>query len=128
MGRGLTEFGDERNQESTSEAVNAYYSAALMRLAYEDSHLVSIGSSLSAFKIQATNKWWHVKEEDSLYPAEFTRENRVVGVLWANKRDSGLWFAPIDWKECRLGIQLLPLLPISEALFSDSRFVRELVE
>lgn len=125
---GLTEFGDGRNQESTSEAVNAYYSAALMGLAYGDSHLVSIGSSLSAFEILAAEQWWHVKEEDSLYPAEFTRDNRVVGVLWANKRDSGLWFAPADWKECRLGIQLLPLLPISEALFSDSRFVRELVE
>ncbi|KAK4367667.1 hypothetical protein RND71_011459 [Anisodus tanguticus] len=37
---GLTEFGDGRNQESTSEAVNAYYSAALMGLAYEDTHLV----------------------------------------------------------------------------------------
>ncbi|XP_017629248.1 uncharacterized protein LOC108472253 [Gossypium arboreum] len=35
----------------------------------------------------------HVKEGDNLYGEEFTRENRVVGVLWANKRDSGLWFA-----------------------------------
>ncbi|WVZ14872.1 hypothetical protein V8G54_012438, partial [Vigna mungo] len=33
---GLTEFADGRNQESTSEAVNAYYSAALMGLAYGD--------------------------------------------------------------------------------------------
>ncbi|KAK6129074.1 hypothetical protein DH2020_037187 [Rehmannia glutinosa] len=125
---GLTEFADGRNQESTSEAVNAYYSAALMGLAYGDSHLVSIGSTISAFEIQAAQTWWHVNEEDTLYPDEFTRENRVVGVLWANKRDSGLWFAPPDWKECRLGIQLLPLLPISEALFSDVHFVRQLVK
>ncbi|KAK6129093.1 hypothetical protein DH2020_037166 [Rehmannia glutinosa] len=124
---GLTEFADGRNQESTSEAVNAYYSAALMGLAYGDSHLVSIGSTISAFEIQAAQTWWHVKEDDNLYPEEFTRENRVVGVLWANKRDGGLWFAPPDWRECRLGIQLLPLLPISEALFSDVRFVRQLV-
>ncbi|KAL7101161.1 hypothetical protein ACP275_08G039000 [Erythranthe tilingii] len=125
---GLTEFADGRNQESTSEAVNAYYSAALMGLAYGDSHLVSIGSTISGFEIQAAQTWWHVKEGDNLYPEEFTRENRVVGVLWANKRDSGLWFAPKEWKECRLGIQLLPLLPISEALFSDVEFVRQLVE
>ncbi|XP_057769908.1 glucan endo-1,3-beta-D-glucosidase 1 [Salvia miltiorrhiza] len=126
---GLTEFADGRNQESTSEAVNAYYSAALMGLAYGDSHLIWIGSTISAFEILAAETWWHVKEEGkSLYPAEFVRDNRVVGVLWASKRDSGLWFAPADWKECRLGIQLLPLLPISEALFSDARFVRQLVE
>ncbi|KAE8684683.1 hypothetical protein F3Y22_tig00111105pilonHSYRG00212 [Hibiscus syriacus] len=116
-----------RNQESTSEAVNAYYSAALMGLAYGDSHLVAIGSALMAFEIQAAQTWWHVKEGDNLYGDEFTIENRVVGVLWANKRDSALWFAPPDWRECRLGIQLLPILPISEVLFSDIGFTRELV-
>ncbi|PWA57614.1 Glycoside hydrolase, family 81 [Artemisia annua] len=59
------------------EAVNAYYSPALMGLAYGDTHSVVF-----------------------------------VGVLWANKRVSGLWFAPSKWKECRTGIQVLPLLPI----------------
>ncbi|KAL7612402.1 hypothetical protein Lser_V15G07562 [Lactuca serriola] len=125
---GLTEFADGRNQESTSEAVNAYYSAALMGLAYGDTHLVAVGSLLTAMEIHASQTWWHVREDDTIYAADFTKENRVVGVLWANKRDSGLWFAPAEWKECRLGIQVLPLLPITEVLFSDVRFVRQLVE
>lgn len=125
---GLTEFADGRNQESTSEAVNGYYSAALMGLAYGDTHLVSIGSTLSALEIHSAQTWWHVREEGNVYAEDFTRENRVVGVLWANKRDSGLWFAPAEWRECRLGIQLLPLLPISEVLFSDVGFARELVK
>ncbi|KAL7605341.1 hypothetical protein Lser_V15G20443 [Lactuca serriola] len=125
---GLTEFADGRNQESTSEAVNAYYSAALMGLAYGDTHLVSIGSLLTAMEIHASQTWWHVKEDDSYYSEEFTRDNRVVGVLWANKRDSGLWFAPPEWRECRVGIQVLPLLPVTEVLFSDVGFVRRLVE
>jgi endo-1,3(4)-beta-glucanase len=63
-----------------------------------------------------------------MYEEVFTIENKVVGVLWANKRDSGLWFAPREWRECRLGIQVLPLLPITEVLFSDVDFVRELVK
>ncbi|RAL40794.1 hypothetical protein DM860_008492 [Cuscuta australis] len=125
---GLTEFADGRNQESTSEAINAYYSAALMGLAYGDTHLVAVGSTLSAFEIQSAQTWWHIREDNNLYPEVFSRENRVVGVLWATKRDSGLWFAPAEWKECRLGIQLLPLLPISEVLFSDAKFVKQLVE
>ncbi|KAK3013052.1 hypothetical protein RJ639_009652 [Escallonia herrerae] len=125
---GLTEFADGRNQESTSEAVNAYYSAALMGLAYGDTHLVAIGSTLTAMEIHSAKTWWHVREGDKIYAEDFTRENRVVGVLWANKRDSGLWFAPPDWKECRLGIQVLPLLPITEVLFSDVGFARELVK
>ncbi|RHN50358.1 putative glucan endo-1,3-beta-D-glucosidase [Medicago truncatula] len=125
---GLTEFGDGRNQESTSEAVNAYYSAALMGLAYGDTHLVAVGSTLTSLEIHAAQMWWHVKGGDNVYDEVFAKENKVVGVLWANKRDSGLWFAPPEWKECRLGIQLLPLLPISEFLFSNVDFVKELVE
>ncbi|XP_042500265.1 probable endo-1,3(4)-beta-glucanase ARB_01444 [Macadamia integrifolia] len=124
---GLTEFADGRNQESTSEAVNAYYSAALMGLSYGDTHLVAIGSTLAAMEIQSAQTWWHVREGENMYEDEFSRENRVVGVLWSNKRDSALWFAPPEWRECRLGIQVLPLLPITEVLFSDVGFVRELV-
>ncbi|XP_026380030.1 probable endo-1,3(4)-beta-glucanase ARB_01444 [Papaver somniferum] len=125
---GLTEFADGRNQESTSEAVNAYYSAALMGLSYGDTHLVATGSTLAALEMQAAQTWWHVKEGEGIYEDEFSKENRVVGVLWANKRDSGLWFAPPEWRECRLGIQLLPLLPITEILYSDLGFARELVK
>lgn len=125
---GLTEFTDGRNQESTSEAVNAYYSAALLGLAYGDTHLASIGSTLTALEIKAAQTWWQIREGENLYDADFARENKVVGVLWSNKRDSGLWFAPPEWRECRLGIQVLPLLPITEILFSDVGFAKELVD
>ncbi|KAK3413568.1 hypothetical protein EUGRSUZ_I02117 [Eucalyptus grandis] len=111
---GLTEFADGCNQESISEAVNAYYSAALMELAYGETHLVAVGSTLAAMEIQAAQTWWH--------------ENRVVGVLWANKRDSGLWFAGAEQRDCRLGIQVLPLSRITEVLFSDIQFSKQLVD
>ena len=125
---GVTESSGGRNQESTSEAVNTYYSAALMGLAYGDAPLVATGSTLAAMEIEAAQTWWHVREGDKMYAEDFTRENRVVGILWANKRDGGLWFAPPEWRECRLGIQVLPVLPITEVLFSDVGFVRELVK
>ncbi|ESW11476.1 hypothetical protein PHAVU_008G033200 [Phaseolus vulgaris] len=125
---GVTEFEDGRNQESTSEAVNAYYSAALVGLAYGDSSLVATGSTLVALEILAAQTWWHVKVEDNLYEEEFAKDNRIVGIVWANKRDSKLWWAGADCRECRLGIQVLPLLPITETLFSDADYVKELVE
>ncbi|CAL0299113.1 unnamed protein product [Lupinus luteus] len=125
---GLTEFSDGRNQESTSEAVHAYYSASLLGLAYGDASVVSIGATLTSLEILGTQTWWHVNEESTLYEEEFTKENRVVGVLWANKRDSGLWFAPKELREDRLGIQVLPIVPISESLFSNVGYVKELVE
>ena len=71
--------GDGRNQESTSEAVNAYYAAALMGLAYGDTHLVAIGSTLTALEIHPAQMWWHVKE-GVRYDEEFGKENKVVGV------------------------------------------------
>ncbi|KAE8673138.1 unconventional myosin-XVIIIa-like [Hibiscus syriacus] len=124
---GLLEYADGRNEQNTGEAVNAYFSAALMGLSYGDTHLVAIGSTLMALEIQAAQTWWHVKEGANRYGEEFAQENRIVGVLWANKRDSGLWFASPLSRQCRLGIQLLPLLPISEVLFSDIEFARQLV-
>lgn len=54
-----------------------------------------------------------------MYEKEFTKIKKVISVLWSNKSDSGLWFGPAEWKECRLGIKLLPLLPVSEVLSSD---------
>ncbi|MED6106109.1 hypothetical protein PIB30_001503 [Stylosanthes scabra] len=127
---GLAEFVDGRNQESTSEAINAYYSAALLGLAYNDTELVSLGSTLAALEIHAAQMWWHVNGggDSNMYEADFVKENKLIGVLWSNKRDSGLWFAPPVWKECRLGIQLLPLIPVSELLFSNVSFVKEVVE
>lgn len=81
-----------------------------------------------SFEIHAAKVWWHVEEGGKLYEGDFTRNNRVVGVLWANERDSGLWFAPPDRRECRLGIQVLPILPITEVLFSDVGYVKQLVK
>ncbi|KAE9615731.1 hypothetical protein Lal_00017689 [Lupinus albus] len=125
---GLTEFGDGRNQESTSEAVNAYYAAALVGLAYGDKRLISTASTLTALEIRAAQTWWHVKSKNKVYAEEFAKGNKIVGVLWSIKRDSGLWWAAAERKECRLSIQVLPLSPITESLFSDPSYVKELVE
>jgi endo-1,3(4)-beta-glucanase len=79
-------------------------------------------------EILAAKMWWHVNEGGNMYEEVFTKNNKIIGVLWSNKRDSGLWFGPAEWKESGLGIQLLPLIPISEVLFSDVKYVKELVE
>ncbi|KAG5063556.1 hypothetical protein JHK85_004739 [Glycine max] len=41
MAGGLTEFGDGRNQQSTSEAVNSYYAVGLIGLAYGHTYLLT---------------------------------------------------------------------------------------
>ena len=43
--------GNGRNQHSTSEAINAYYAASLMGVAYGHTHFLAIGSTLIALEI-----------------------------------------------------------------------------
>ncbi|XP_025648397.1 glucan endo-1,3-beta-D-glucosidase-like [Arachis hypogaea] len=125
---GLEDSADGRDQTDSGEAVNAYYSAALMGLAYNDANLVAIGSTLAALEIHAAQMWCHLKMDDNKCSDEFTKENRLMGILWSNKRESRTWFAPPAWKEHRLAFHVLPLLPISEFLYSNVGFVKEVVE
>ncbi|CAM0902231.1 unnamed protein product [Alopecurus aequalis] len=125
---GLTESADGRTQERTDEAVNAYYSAKLLGLSYKDSGLITAGTTLTAFEILAAHTWWHAPKEEGamIYDDEFSSGTRVVHVVWANRRDGQPSSCP---PERRLGVvQFPPLLPITQALFSDTGFVRELVE
>ncbi|KAG0597856.1 hypothetical protein M758_12G025700 [Ceratodon purpureus] len=125
---GLTEFTDGRNQESTSEAVNAYYAAALAGLAYNDFDLVTLATTLCALENRTSQLLWHVPVNSTLYDPEFVEANRIVSIVWSTKRDSGLWFAGADRRDCRLGIQVLPITPITEDMFPDKHYVEELVE
>merc|ERR1712071_67609 len=104
------------------------YSAALLGMAYEDNQLKDIGSTLTALEILSAQTWWHGRNGDIIYGKEFTSTNRMVGVLWSTKRDTNLWFASADCKAVRLGIQVLPILPITEKLFPDADFNRQLIE
>ncbi|XP_058773255.1 uncharacterized protein LOC131647373 [Vicia villosa] len=125
---GLLEFEDGRYQKGSNEAINAYYSATLIGLAYGDADVVAIGSTLTALEIEAAKKWWHVKDGGNMYEEEFTKVNRMVGVAWSNKRDTELWFGYPGARQCMLGIQVLPLLPMTELLFSDIEYVKDVVE
>jgi len=91
-------------------------------MVYGDAELVATALTLTPLEILAAKMRRHVKRRVNMYDKVFSEENKVIGVLWSNKRDS-LWFGPAEWKESRLGIQLLPLFPISEVLFSDVTYV-----
>ncbi|CAI5523616.1 unnamed protein product [Closterium sp. Naga37s-1] len=133
---GLFEFGDGRNQESFSEAANAYYAGALLASVLGDQPLATLGATLAAVEALAGQTLMHVPlassaPEPSLspaYEAVFADGNRVVGVLWSTKRDAALWFAPPADMEKRVGIQVLPVTPFLTHLFPDHEFAKQLVE
>jgi endo-1,3(4)-beta-glucanase len=110
---GLFEFGDSRNQESTSEAVNAWYGLHLYGLATGDVNLGNVGRVLLATEIRAAQKYWHVRSNSPIYDEPFA-SHKVVGILWSNKAEYATFFCGAE--ECIHAIQMLPFTPITEAL------------
>eukprot|EP00475_Leptophrys_vorax_P028696 TRINITY_DN4172_c0_g1_i3.p1 TRINITY_DN4172_c0_g1~~TRINITY_DN4172_c0_g1_i3.p1 ORF type:complete len:514 (-),score=0.21 TRINITY_DN4172_c0_g1_i3:188-1504(-) len=135
---GLFEFADGRNQESFSEGVNAYYSASLLGLAFGDLHMANLAATLASVEslaaqtlIQVDMRRWDPILSTSGFPnydETFANANRLVGMVWANKRDAGLWFAAADQIDKRVGIQVLPITPYLLFLFPDREFNAKVTE
>jgi endo-1,3(4)-beta-glucanase len=119
---GLFEGPDSRNQESTSEAVNAWYGLTLLGEAAGDENLTNVGRVLLATEIRSTQKYWHIRAGSPIYEDPFAG-NKVVGVLWSNKADYSTFFCPNV--ECIHGIQMLPFTPITEALLEPAWVTEE---
>jgi endo-1,3(4)-beta-glucanase len=110
---GNFEFGDNRNSESTSEGVNAYYALYLWGVASSQTQITTIGRVLMAQEIDAAQRYWQIRQSDTTYPQPF-RANGVVGIVWSTKVDYATWFGA--QAEYIFGIQMLPITPATEAL------------
>lgn len=110
---GHFEFGDNRNSESTSEGVNAYYGIHLWGVATANTQLTNLGRFLMASEILTAQVYWQVKQSDTIYPEPFKKFG-VVGIVWSNKVDHATWFGA--QQEYINGIQMIPTNPTTEAL------------
>jgi endo-1,3(4)-beta-glucanase len=118
---GLFEFGDSRNQESTSEAVNGWYAVYLWGLVTNDERLEDLGRLMLASEIRCAKRYWQIPSSNTLYPPPFA-DNKVVGVLWGLKVEYATFFG--NNPEFIHGIQMLPFTPISEELL-DPQWIQE---
>ncbi|WP_437732048.1 glycosyl hydrolase [Sorangium sp. So ce1335] len=114
---GLFPFADGRNQESTSEAVNAWYSIKLLGEALGDEDVMNIGRLLLAVETASAQTYWQIPASSTVYDVPF-KDNGAVGVLWSTKADFSTWFGAKP--EYIYGIQMLPITPISESLLSKT--------
>ncbi len=121
---GTAPFADGNDQESTSEAVNAWVGLKLWADATTNAPL----------RAQAT--WMLAGEQDSAVryglrpdrsdPALANFDHEVVSLTWGAKRDYATWFSPEP--AAMLGILLLPLTPSSPAyLAGDPERIRAAV-
>jgi len=116
-----------KNQESSSEAIAAYEGVALYGQVMTEiwrrdqdaqkvatsQQIADVGRLLTATELTSAKKYWHVPDRDDptrVYPVEYAQH--AVGILWQTMAQFGTWFGGQAYLP--IGIQMLPLTPISE--------------
>ncbi|KAJ1852573.1 hypothetical protein GGH12_005394 [Coemansia sp. RSA 1822] len=111
---GLFPFADSRNQESTSEAINAYYAAYLYALATRRPQIAHVIRGVLQLEARTARTYWHVDDICNVYPHEYSCDKAVVGILWSSKADYATFFG--NNPEYIYGIQFLPYTPATALL------------
>ena len=104
---GYAPFADGNNQESTSEAVNAWNGLALWARVRGDGRLRSTADWLLANEAAAAKAYW-LDPDLSAFP-QFRHSS--ASLVWGGKRDSATWFSADP--AAKLAIQLIPMSPAS---------------
>ncbi|KAJ2746118.1 hypothetical protein GGI20_001603 [Coemansia sp. BCRC 34301] len=113
---GLFTFADGRNQESTGEAINAYYSAYLYALAMGFADVADFYEIVLNMEATSARRYWHptLAQAKAQYLAPFT--HNAVGILWASKADFATFFGANP--EFIYGIQMIPFTPATRLLLA----------
>ena len=113
---GYAPFADGNNQESSSEAVDAWNGLALWGRTIGDSSMTTEAEwMLSAEAASARAYWTNFDTSAAVYKGF---AHGVVGINWGGKRDFATWFSAAPAAE--LGIQLIPMSPASTYLGGDA--------
>ncbi|OEU09251.1 hypothetical protein FRACYDRAFT_195647, partial [Fragilariopsis cylindrus CCMP1102] len=83
------------------------------RYAAVSKQIANVGKLMAGTELTSAKRYWHVKDKDDpqrIYPKQFS--NNVIGILWQTMAQFGTWFGAAAYLP--IGIQLLPLTPISE--------------
>jgi endo-1,3(4)-beta-glucanase len=111
-----------RNQESTSEAVNAWYAVSLLGHAVKRDDVRDLGLALLATELKSAQTYWHARSHSDIYPAGFAA-GKAVGMLWSSMAQQQTWFGVATY--FIHGIQMLPVTPVSEALLEPAWLAEE---
>ncbi len=101
---GTSPFADGNNQESSSEAVNAWNGLGLWAQASGQDALETEATWLASTESSTARTYW----TDPKLPEGF--DHRIVSLNWGGKRDYATWFSPDP--AAILGIQLIPMGPV----------------
>lgn len=102
---GYSPFADGNNEESSSEAVNAWNGLSLWAAAIGDEPLATEAAWLLSNEAATAKAYW-LQPDLTAFP-EF--RHSFVSLNWGGKRDSATWFSADP--AAKLGIQLIPMNP-----------------
>ncbi len=112
---GTAPFADGNNQESASEAVNAWNGVGLWAAASGQDALRTQATWLTSTEALTSRTYWTAPDLDD--PVLDGFEHRVLALNWGGKRDWATWFSPEP--SAMLGILLIPMGPVSDHLALD---------
>ena len=117
---GTAPFADGNNQESSSEAVNAWNGLGLWAQASGQEELAAEASYLMSTEAAAAATYWtDLDLEDPVYQGY---EHTIVTLNWGGKRDYATWFSAEP--SAMLGILLIPMGPFADYLAIDPERIR----
>lgn len=113
-------YEDERtgnNQESTSEAMNAWAGIILYGELTGDTKIRDLGVYLYTTEAAAADDYWFDKDEDTYKIDDSRYTAPMASMVWGGKADYGTWFG----MEYTQGIQICPMQSWSFYLLSDGK-------
>ena len=120
---GLSPFADGNNQESSSEALNAWNGVALWGELTDNVQLESTGEWMLANESATAATAWRQVDTDAPYLKDYT--SPIASLSFGGKRTYSTFFS--DESNAKFGIQLLPLSPTMLSLKRDGENVKKLV-
>ncbi len=116
---GLAQFYDGNNQESSSEAINAWAAVILWAEATGNAALRDTGIYLYTHEVEAANHYWF-DLHGLVFPKDY--RNTTAGIVWSNKFVHNTWWTA-DPREIH-GINFLPLTTASLYLGRDPAYLK----
>lgn len=118
---GLSPFQDGNNQESSSEALNAYNGVALWADVIGNEKLKKNSQWMLSNETATASKAWRNVDTSAKYLSNYT--SPVASLSFGGKRTYSTFFS--DESNTKLGIQLIPMSPVMETFKTDGAAIKQ---
>jgi len=121
---GLAPFADGNNQESSSEAMNAWNAVTLWGQLIHNTQLSETGTWMLANEAASARTVWRQKPAD--IPDISNYKSPLTSLNFGGKRTYSTFFS--DESNTKLGIQLLPMNPFMTHQLDDTKMAKQVID